>query len=178
MHGISDKATNERRGHDFRVDRSNAKRKASETNIPAVPLGTDFAQGMLESSDRKKPRRALDFLISLLGQSAVVILLILVPLLYTQAFAPEFEKTMLVLPPPPPPPPKSEVRAAVKQKASLFNEGKLIAPRVIPKQVAILKEAPQEWASPAGVAGGVPGGVPGGHRFGWKPTRSSPAGLE
>ena len=88
----------------------------------------------------------------------------LLPLVYTQAFdAREFEKTILVLPPPPsPPPPRSEVRMIVKPKVSLFDRGKLIAPRVIPKQVAILKEAPQESSSPPGVAGGVVGGVPGG----------------
>jgi protein TonB len=55
-----------------------------------------------------------------------------------------------------------------------MNEGKLIAPTVIPRQVAEIKEAPLEsdsfggvaGAVPGGVAGGVPGGVPGGQMGG------------
>lgn len=163
MHGISDKAKNGQRPDGLRAAPSNGNGKAAARKVADNLPGVDFAPGMLESSSLKKPRRTTDFLISLVGQSAFVILLILLPLVYTQAFdVPEFDKTMLVIPPPPPPPPRSEVRVAVKPKASLFNEGKLIAPRVIPKQVAILKEQPQEPAGPAGIAGGVPGGVAGG----------------
>ena len=163
MYGISEKAKNEQ-GHAKRsVVPSSRNAKVAERKVLGCPRRVDFARGMLESSGLKKTKRTADFLISLVGQSAFVILLILLPLVYTEAFdVPEFEKTMLVIPPPPPPPPRGEVRAVVKPKASLFNEGRLIAPRVIPKQVAILKEQPQELAGPAGVAGGVPGGVAGG----------------
>jgi hypothetical protein len=47
-----------------------------------------------------------------------------------------------------------------------MNEGKLIVPTVIPRQVAEIKEAPLESDSFGGVAGGVPGGVPGGQMGG------------
>jgi protein TonB len=52
-----------------------------------------------------------------------------------------------------------------KPKASLFDNGKLVAPRAIPKHVQILKEAPEEWTgegAPGGVVEGVPGGTLGG----------------
>jgi periplasmic protein TonB len=141
----------------------NGERKVVETKASGRPPKVDFASGLLENSDLKQPRRSLDFLLSLAGQAAFVALLILLPLLYTQAFdVSGLEKTMLVIPPPPPPPPKAEPHVVIKPKASLFDKGKLIAPRVIPKHVEILKEAPQESPGPAGVSGGVIGGVEGG----------------
>ena len=122
----------------------------------------NFASGLLEDSDLKQPRRFVDFLISLAAQAAFVLLLILLPLCYTQAFnLPDLEKTILVAPPPPPPP-RSEVRVVAKPKASLFDNGKLVAPRAIPKHVQILKEAPEESTGAEGAPGGVLGGVPGG----------------
>jgi hypothetical protein len=67
----------------------------------------NFANGLLEDSDLKQPRRFVDFLISLATQAAFVLLLILLPFCYTQAFnLPDLEKTILVAPPPPP---RSEV---------------------------------------------------------------------
>jgi protein TonB len=47
----------------------------------------------------------------------------------------------------------------VKLMARLMESGKLVAPRVIPKEIKIIKEGPQ---APDLGAGGVPGGVPGG----------------
>jgi periplasmic protein TonB len=141
---------------------SRAERKVAETKPFVRPPKVDFTSGMLENSDLTQPRRSLDFLVSLAGQAAFVALLILLPLVYTQAFdVTGLEKTMLVIPPPPPPP-RAEPHVVIKAKASLFEKGKLIAPRVIPKHVAVLKEAPQESPGPAGVSGGVVGGVEGG----------------
>jgi periplasmic protein TonB len=142
---------------------SRAERNVAETKLFVRPSKVDFASGMLENSDLKQPRRSLDFLVSLAGQAAFVALLILLPLVYTQAFdVSGLEKTVLVIPPPPPPPPKAEPHVVVKPRASLFEKGKLIAPRVIPNHVAVLKEAPQELPGPPGVSGGVIGGVEGG----------------
>ena len=120
----------------------------------------NFTSGLLEDSDLKQPRRFVDFLISLATQAAFVLLLVLLPLCYTQAFnLPDSEKTILVTPLPPP---RSEVRVVAKPKASLFDNGKLVAPRAIPKHVQILKEAPEESTGAEGAPGGVLGGVPGG----------------
>jgi periplasmic protein TonB len=162
MHGVYE--VSEKTKSESQTAWRNGQRKVAETKDSGRPPKVDFASGLLENSDLKQPRRSLDFLVSLAGQAAVVALLILLPLLYTQAFdISGLEKTMLVIPPPPPPPPpKAEPHVVIKPKASLFEKGKLIAPRVIPKQVAILKEAPQESPGPPGVSGGVIGGVEGG----------------
>jgi periplasmic protein TonB len=162
MREISERTKSEERREVLQTVPSNGEGKATKRKVPVGPPPMDFANGLLENSDLKQPRRAIDFLISLASQTAFVILLILIPLCYTQAFnLPEFEKTMLVIPPPPPPPPRAVERVIVKPKASLFDNGRLIAPRAVPKHVAILKEASEESSNAAG-AGGVPGGVAGG----------------
>ena len=164
MYEISEKSEKEQNCKPVLNTPPNGKRSLRESKASHVPHSVNFASAMLESSGLKRPKKSINLLISLVSQSAFVILLILLPLLYTQAFTvPEFEKTMLVIPPPPPPPPpRNEVRAVPKPKVSFFDQGKLIAPRVVPKHVAILREAPAESSGASGVAGGVPGGVPGG----------------
>jgi protein TonB len=138
------------------------EKEAVQETFSESPTRVNFAKGLLENSDLKQPKRIVDFLVSLASQTAFVILLILLPLFFTQTSTLQaFEKTMLVLPPPPPPPAAAPVRALVRPKVSLLESGKLYAPRVIPKRIEIVKET-QAAAVPAGVAGGVPGGVPGG----------------
>jgi periplasmic protein TonB len=139
------------------------EKKAAQETSSGSPTRVDFAKGLLENSDLKQPKRIADFLISLVGQTVFVLLLILLPLLFTQTSTLQaFERTMLVLPPPPPPPPPATpARVLVRPKVSLLESGKLYAPRVIPKRIEIVKET-QAAPVPAGVAGGVPGGVPGG----------------
>jgi len=50
----------------------------------------------------------------------------------------------------------------VKPVAHLMEAGKLVAPKVIPKDVKIIKEEEQPPDMGVGIAGGVPGGVAGG----------------
>lgn len=163
MNEISDEVETGQRRETPPKTPPSARRKLTGRKVPGPPLSVNFAHGLLENSDLKKPRRALDFVISLAAQAAFVILLILLPLVYTQAFdVRDFEKTMLILPPPPPPPPAASSVRVIKPKASLFDNGRLFAPRVVPQHVQILKEINQEPPGLAGVAGGVPGGVAGG----------------
>lgn len=163
MPEILEKTKSEQVRHET-AGKAKVEGNAKEKEVNRAAFGLDFANGLLENSDLKQPRKFIDILISFAGQTAFVVLLILLPLCYTQALnLPEFQKTMLIIPPPPPPPPpKAEVRVIPKPKVSLFDNGKLVAPRAIPKHVEILKEAPEQSAGPAGVAGGVPGGVLGG----------------
>jgi len=124
---------------------ANGESKTARKEVSGGRPGVNFASGLLENSNLKQPRKFVDFLIALAGQTAFVILLILLPLCYTQAFnPPEFERMMLIVPPPPPPPPPPLVREIVKPKASLFQNGKLFAPRTVPKHIEIVKEAPEE----------------------------------
>jgi protein TonB len=69
---------------------------------------------------------------------------------------------------PPPPPPAPPAPAAPLVKAApvhrvFANAGKLIAPTVVPKNIADIKEAqlPPDFEG-GGVVGGLPGGVAGG----------------
>lgn len=164
MHVVSEKQESEEELKSFRGTRDRKEPEAEGKSASPVTRGAVFADLLLDNPHLKRPRRSLDVLISLAGQAAFVILLLLVPLLYTQALnLPEFEKTLLISPPPPPPPPPSNpVHVVVRPKASLFHNGELIAPRAIPRHVEIVKEVPQESSALQGVAGGVPGGVPGG----------------
>ena len=75
-----------------------------------------------------------------------------------------FLTSFLVAPPPPPPPPPPPAAAppvkVIKVAPRQFDANKLIAPKKIPKEIAMIKE--EEMPTSAGVVGGVPGGVPGG----------------
>ncbi|HTM88111.1 MAG TPA: TonB family protein [Terriglobales bacterium] len=109
--------------------------------------------------------------ISFVLQIALVGVLVLIPLLYTEALPKQQLMTFLVAPPPPPPPPPPA--AAVPQRVvkvvqtDIIN-GELRTPTKIPKKVEMIKEeeAPPPVMASAGVVGGVPGGVPGGQMGG------------
>src|SRR3954447_26949675 len=92
---------------------------------------------------------------------------VLIPLIYTDSLPKTQLTGFLVAPPPPPPPPPPPAAAApvkvVKVAPRQFDAGRLLAPKQIPKEIAMIKE--EELPPPsanAGVVGGVPGGVPGG----------------
>jgi protein TonB len=108
----------------------------------------------------------LDLLVALLFHVVVIGGPILAGLYYTDTLnLKAFATTLLVAPPPPPPPPPAPAAAIIKvhtPKRVFMTGGKLVAPTVIPRQVADIKEAALEPEDLGGVAGGVPGGVPGG----------------
>lgn len=90
-------------------------------------------------------------------------ILVLIPLIYTQALPKAMLTTLLVAPPPPPPPPPppAEAPKVVKPVARLIQQGKLMQPRAIPQQVQVFKEAelPPETPAGVGVVGGLDGGL-------------------
>ena len=109
----------------------------------------------------------MDFLIALTVNAAILAGPILAGLIYTDTLnLKQFENTFLIAPPPPPPPPPAPavVQVKVAPVHRVFeNVGKLIAPTMIPKTIADIKEAPlPPDFEGGGVAGGVPGGVAGG----------------
>ena len=95
---------------------------------------------------------------------ALVGLMVLVPLIYTEALPSAQLMTFLAAPPPPPPPPPPPAAAAPRIVKRVTVEDIMKAPTVIPKSVRIIKDAPEPLsnAGAVGVVGGVPGGVPGG----------------
>lgn len=89
--------------------------------------------------------------------------LVLIPLIYTQALPKAQLMTFLVAPPPPPPPPPPPAASApVRVVHRVTAEDLMKAPTVIPKTVKMVKEEPEPPSGAVGVVGGVPGGVPGG----------------
>jgi protein TonB len=130
-----------------------------------------FEDSLLESGGRLRTKRGMTTTVSFMLQIFLVGVLVLIPLLYTEALPKQQLMTFLVAPPPPPPPPPPP--AAVPQRVvkvvqtDIIN-GELRTPTKIPKKVEMIKEeeAPPPVMSAAGVVGGVPGGVPGGQMGG------------
>jgi len=127
-----------------------------------------FQSSMIEFNRMKGGSRTADILISLFLNLAVLGAPVLAGLYFTDTLnLRQFESTFLVAPPPPPPPPPAPAAMAVKAQPvhRVFeNSGKLLAPTVIPRNVAEIKEAPlpSDADGMDGALGGVPGGVAGG----------------
>ena len=125
-----------------------------------------FEDSLIESGGRLKTKRGATTMVSFLFQVMLIGLLVLVPLLFTEALPKTQLMTFLVAPPPPPPPPPPPAAApikVVKQIQTDIINGQLRTPTKIPEKVQMIKEeeAPPPMPS-TGVVGGVPGGVPGG----------------
>jgi len=121
---------------------------------------------LLESTnEKKKTNKGWGFILSGIVQALILAILILIPLIYTEALPKAMLSTLLIAPPPPPPPPPppAVVKTIVKPVARLIQSGKLMQPRAIPKDVAVFKEAelPPDVITPGGATGGVFGGIPG-----------------
>src|ERR1700674_703024 len=116
---------------------------------------------LLESTnEKKKTNKGWGFILSGVVQALILGILILIPLIYTEALPKAMLSTLLIAPPPPPP---AVVKTVIKPVARLIQSGKLMQPRAIPKEVAVFKEAelPPDVVTNTGVQGGVFGGIPG-----------------
>jgi protein TonB len=124
-----------------------------------------FEDSLIESGNKLKTKRLSTTILSFFGQFALIGVLILIPLIYTDALPKQQLMTFLVAPPPPPPPPPPPAAApikVVKIQSEIVN-GQLRTPTKIPEKVQMIKEeeAPPDLGA-GGVVGGVPGGIPGG----------------
>lgn len=124
-----------------------------------------FEDSLIESGNKLKTKRLSTTILSFFGQFALLGVLILIPLIYTDALPKTQLMTFLVAPPPPPPPPPppaaAQVVKVVKIQSDLDN-GRLRTPTKIPEKVQMIKEEEAPPLMGGGVMGGVPGGVPGG----------------
>ncbi len=130
-----------------------------------------FEDSLIESGGRLRSKRGMTTTISFVIQVILIGILVLIPLLFTEALPKQQLMTFLVAPPPPPPPPPPPAAAPVKvikQIVSEIQNGQLRTPTKIPEKVAMIKEeeTPPPSMSAGGVIGGVPGGVPGGQMGG------------
>jgi protein TonB len=125
-----------------------------------------FEDSLIESGGKLRTSRGRTTTFSFLLQAIIVGVMVLIPLLFTEAL-PKAQLMMALVapPPPPPPPPPPAVVHVVKQVQTDIINNQLRTPTKIPKKVEMIKE---EEAPPpmTGVVGGVPGGVPGGQMGG------------
>jgi protein TonB len=128
-----------------------------------------FEDSLIESGRRLKTRRGLTSSVAFLIEAVLVGVMVLLPLLFTDALPKAQLMTFLVTPPPPPPPPPppAAVVHIVKQVQTDIINGQLRTPTKIPKKVLenLKEDAPPPQVE-AGIVGGVPGGVPGGQMGG------------
>jgi periplasmic protein TonB len=128
-----------------------------------------FEDSLLESGGRLKTKRGRTTTFAIILEIALVGLMVLMPLIFTEALPKQQLMTFLVAPPPPPPPPPPAAAPVkiVKQVQTDLVNGQLRTPTKIPQKVQMIKEdeAPPAMAS-SGVIGGVPGGIPGGQMGG------------
>jgi periplasmic protein TonB len=124
-----------------------------------------FEDSLIESGGKLKTRRPATAAFSFSIQAVVIGIMVLIPLLFTEALPRTQLMTFLVAPPPPPPPPPPPAAVkVVKQVETDIVNNQLRTPTKIPKKVEIIKE--EEAPPSVGVVGGVPGGVPGGQMGG------------
>jgi protein TonB len=125
-----------------------------------------FEDSLIESGGRLKTKRGLTTFLSFGLQIALVGVLVLIPLLFTEALPKTQLMTFLVAPPPPPPPPPPPAATPIKVVKIIQTDivnGQLRTPTKIPEKVQMIKEeeAPPPVSTMAGVVGGVPGAAGG-----------------
>jgi protein TonB len=126
-----------------------------------------FDEMVVSSPNPKKTNKPWTVILSMIFQTAFLAVLILIPLIYTEALPKTMMATLLVAPPPPPPPPPPPIAQIVhvKPQVHLMDAGKLVTPKVIPKDIKIIKEDAPDMSN-MGMQGGVVGGVAGGQMGG------------
>src|SRR5579872_5547665 len=124
-----------------------------------------FEDSLIESGGRLKTKRGRTSVVAFMLEAMIIGVMVLIPLIFTEALPKQQLMTFLVAPPPPPPPPPPAAAPVkiVKQIQTDIVNGELRTPTKIPKKIQMIKEdeATQPIAS-TGVVGGVPGGIPGG----------------
>jgi TonB family protein len=128
---------------------------------------TDFSGAFLSANLMGSPSRKRTLTTSIVLHTILVGVPLLVSAWFTDTLdLRTYTQTLLVAPPPAAaaPSPPSSVATVPKQARRVFtSQGKLFMPPAIPRQVAMLKEAPLPPEPEGdGVFGGVPGGVTGG----------------
>ncbi len=125
-----------------------------------------FEDSLIESGGKLKTKRGRTTTVAFILEVLIICVMVLIPLIFTEALPKTVTLGFLVAPPPPPPPPPpaaAPVKVVKVVQTDIIN-GQLRTPTKIPKKVEMIKEeeAPPPVMASTGVVGGVPGGVPGG----------------
>jgi protein TonB len=155
----------------------NVEQSAKEKrHVVLPPRETDlhhdvFAEAMLEDNSTHQRRSPLDWVASIGVHFAILAVLLILPLYFTEGLDSQKLNLMFLAAPPmpaaaPPPPMFSSAVPRPIRPVPLrpFNPTQLTAPSFIPK--AVVSTSPGAGMPPddalMGVPGGVPGGIPGG----------------
>ncbi len=152
--------------------RHGAMPEKKSVKLPATQVAAQqniFGEALLEATSTHQKRHPLKWAASMGAHVAVLSVLLLMPLYFSQGLdLHRFNTTLLTapLPPmaaPPPPPPAAVQHIAREIPKTTFTPGKLTAPSFVPKVVAAVSSevAPPDLTL-ASVSAGVPGGVTGG----------------
>jgi len=111
-----------------------------------------------------KTKKSWTIVVAFIAQIIMVCVFVVLPMIYFDVLPMAQLTSYLVAPPPPPPPPpppaaQPQVKV-VKVIPRQFDAGRLMAPKSVPKEIAVIKE--DELPPPTSGVGGVVGGVPGG----------------
>jgi protein TonB len=154
----------------FFLENMNGAKPKRSVVLPPMPVAAKqdvFAEAMLERSSTRQKRHPLKWAASLGAHAAVLFLLLMMPLYFSQGLdMHRLNMTLLVAPLPPaaapPPPPPAAVARVVHTTPKTFTPGKLTAPSFVPKAVAIAIDTAPPEEVPVGMPGGIVGGQPGG----------------
>lgn len=127
-----------------------------------------FDDLIVSSPTERKRTSAWALFLSFGLQVGAIAGMILVTIIQMEALPEGMQLTFLVAPPPPPPPPPppaAPVRRIIR-RVSQVQAGRVIAPKEIPKEIAMIVEEEEPPQDMSGVIGGVPGGVAGGRMGG------------
>jgi len=117
-----------------------------------------FEASLVESSGKLAQHNPWTTAFSFGVQMLVAGVLVLLPLIYTDALPKQQLMSFLEAPPPPASAPKPLLRTAAAKQVSELDRGILRPPAEIPKHIAMVKD---EEAPSAGGAAEVPGSIPG-----------------
>ncbi|HEX7893816.1 MAG TPA: TonB family protein [Terriglobales bacterium] len=121
-----------------------------------------FEDSLIESGGKLKTKRGRMTMFSFVLEAMIIIVMILIPLLFTEALPKAMTMTFLAAPPPPPPPPPPPAAVhVVKQVETDLVNNQLRTPTKIPKKVEMIKEEEAPPPQMSGVVGGVPGAAGG-----------------
>src|SRR5947208_16836095 len=116
-----------------------------------------FEDSLIESGNKLKTKRGRTTAVSFLLEALVIFVMVLIPLLFTEALPKAQLMMALVAPPPPPPPPPPPAPVhVVKQMETDIVNNQLRTPTKIPKNVERIKEEQRRRPMTAEVVGGAP----------------------
>src|SRR5262252_8259769 len=101
-----------------------------------------FEDSLIESGGKLKTKRGWTSIVSFLLQFMIIGVMVLIPLIFTEALQKTVTLGFLVAPPPPPPPPPpaaAPIKVVHQVQPDVVN-GQLRTPTKIPKSVKMIQE--------------------------------------